>query len=65
MRMESLARFTDAQWLVLDKLTASIGIEQIDQIMAQGPEVLNVRLEILMRYETMMIGQVYDNIALA
>ena len=63
--MESLARFTDAQWLVLDKLTASIGIEQIDQIMAQGPEVLNVRLEILMRYETMMIGQVYDNIALA
>ena len=63
--MESLARFTDAQWLVLDMLTASIGIEQIDQIMAQGPEVLNVRLEILMRYETMMIGQVYDNIALA
>ena len=65
MRMESLARFTDAQWLVLDKLTASIGIEQIDQIMAQGPEVLNVRLEILMRYAKKIFGQIYDNIALA
>ena len=65
MRMESLARFTDAQWLVLDKLTASIGIEQIDQIMAQGPEVLNVRLEILMLYAKKIFGQIYDNIALA
>ena len=65
MRMESLARFTDAQWLVLDKLTASIGIDQIDQIMAQGPEVLNVRLQILMRYAKKIFGQIYDNIALA
>ena len=65
VRMESIVHLFDAQWPALDKLIALIEFDQIDQIMAQGPEVLNVRLEILMRYETMMIGQVYDNIALA
>ena len=33
--------------------------------MAQGPEVLNARLEVFMRYETSLIGQVHDNAAAA
>ena len=46
--MESLAHLSQAQRLVLDKLRALSGVEKIDHIVAQGPEVLNARLEAFM-----------------
>ena len=43
--MESLDRLFQAQRHALDKLGALIGDEQIDHIVAQGPEVLKARLQ--------------------
>ena len=63
--MEILTHLTEAQRLALDELTALIGVEQIDQIMAQGPKVLNARLEDFMRYEAALIGQFHDHVASA
>ena len=50
--MESLAHLSQAQRLALDKFRALIGVEQTDHIVAQGPEVLNARLEAFMQFET-------------
>ena len=63
MRLESLAHLSDALRLVLDKLTALIGVNRIHQIMAQGREVINKRLETFMRNEITLIGQVHDHVA--
>ena len=63
--MEILTHLTEAQRLALDELTALIGVEQIDQIMAQGPKVLNARLEVCMRYKTTLVGQVHDHVVSA
>ena len=54
--MESLVHLSEVQLLALDKLAALIGVDQIDQIMAQGPDVLIARLEAFMRYEATLIG---------
>ena len=40
-----------------------MGVNQIDQILAQGPEVLHARLEAFMRYETTLLGQIHDHVA--
>ena len=61
--MESLAYLSEAQHLTLDKLRALIGVEQIDHIVAQGPEVLNAWLEAFMQLEATLIGQVHDHVA--
>ena len=61
--MESLAYVFEAQCLALDKLRALICVEQIDHIVAQGPEVLNTRLEAFMQFEATLIGQVHDQVA--
>ena len=42
-----------------------MGIEQINHIVAQGSEVLHSRLEVFIRYETALIGQVPDHVASA
>ena len=63
--MESLTHFSQAQRLALDSLRALIGVEQIDHIMVQGPEVLNARLEDLLKFEATLIGQVHDHVASA
>ena len=39
-RMEDLSQLSEAQRLALDKLTALVGIDQINPIMTQGPKVL-------------------------
>ena len=65
MKLESLAHLSDALRLVLDKLTALIGVNRIHQIMAQGREVINKRLETFMRNEITLIGQVHDHVASA
>ena len=61
--MESLAQLTVAQQIALDRLTPFIKIDQIDQILTQGPEALNARFEAFIRYETTLIGQVHDHVA--
>ena len=62
--MERLVHLSEAKWLALDKFTAVIGVDQIDQILVQDSEVLNVRLEVFMRYKTTLIRQVRDHVAL-
>ena len=61
--MNDLSHLSEAQRLVLDKLTALVGINQINHIVAQGPEVLHARLEAFMRYEAAFIGQIHDHVA--
>ena len=63
--MEDLSYLSEAQRLALDKLTALVGIDQINHIVAQGPEELQARLEAFMRYEATLIGQVQDHVASA
>ena len=63
--MEDLSYLSEAQRLALDKLTALVGIDQINHIVAQGPEELQARLEAFMRYEATLIGQVHDHVASA
>ena len=63
--MESLAHLSQTQRLALDKLRALICVEQIDHIVAQGPEVLNTRLEAFMQFEATLIGQVHDHVVSA
>ena len=57
--MEDLSHLSEAQHLALDKLTALVGIDQINHIVAQGPEELQARLKAFMRYEATLIGQVH------
>ena len=63
--MENLSHLSEAQRLALDKLTALVGVDQVEYIVGQGPEVLNARLEAFMRYEATLIGQVHDHVASA
>ena len=62
VRMEDLS---EAQRLALHKLTALVGLDQINHSVFQSPDVLQVRLEAFMRYETAFIGQVHDHVASA
>ena len=61
--MEDIYHLYEAQRLALDKLTALVGIKQINHIVAQGPEVMQARLEAFMRYEAALFGQVHDHVA--
>ena len=61
--MKTLAHIPEAQRVALIISTAIIGVDKIEQVMAQGPEALNARLEAFMRYEATPIGQVHDHIA--
>ena len=63
--MESLDHLSQFQRLALDKLRTLIGVEQIDYIVAQGPEVLDSRLEAFMQLEVTCIGQVHEYVASA
>lgn len=58
--MESLS---EAQRRALEKLTALIGVEQVQNIVAKGPEELTARLEAFTQFEQMLIGQVHDHVA--
>ena len=55
----------ESHGLALEMLTALVGIEQINHIVAQGSEALQARLEAFMRYEVALIGQVHDHVASA
>ena len=61
--METLAHHSKDWRLALDKSTALIDVNQIDQTMAQGPEVLNEQVDAFMRYKTTLIEQFHDHVA--
>ena len=61
--MENQNHLSEAQRLALDKLSAFAGPDQIEALLAQGPEVLNARLETFMHYEATLLGQVHDQAA--
>ena len=63
--METLDRLSQAQRQTLDKLRALIGDDQIDHIVAQGPEVLEARMQDFMQFEAALIGQVHEHVASA
>ncbi|CAI5713542.1 unnamed protein product [Peronospora farinosa] len=63
--MENQNHLSEAQRLALDKLSAFVGPDQIEALLAQGPEVLNARLEAFMHYEATLLGQVHDQVASA
>ena len=63
--MENKIHLFEAQRLALDKLSAFVGPDQIEVLLAQGPETLIARLEALMRYEATLLGQVHDQAASA
>ena len=43
---------------MFDKLIATVGSEYVEFLAAQGPDVLNSRVETFMQYETALLGQV-------
>ena len=58
--MENQNYLSEAQRLALDKLSAFVGPDKIEALLAQGPEVLNARLEAFMRYEATLLGKLHD-----
>ena len=56
---------SEAQGLALEKLRALVGNEQVDLILAQGPDVIRARLDAFMQFEAALIGQVHDHLASA
>ena len=61
--METVANLSEAQRLALDKLKALVGNEQVEYILAQGPDVLRARLDAFTHFESTLIGQVPDQLA--
>ena len=60
MRKEQSTPLSEAQKVALDKLTAAVGPEYVEFLAAQGPDVLNARVEAFMQYETALMGQVQN-----
>ena len=63
--MEKPTPLSEAQKVALDKLAASLGPEYVEFLVAQGPDVLNARLEGFLQYEATLLGQVQDQVASA
>uniref|UniRef100_M4BJG2 Uncharacterized protein n=1 Tax=Hyaloperonospora arabidopsidis (strain Emoy2) TaxID=559515 RepID=M4BJG2_HYAAE len=56
---------SEAQGLALEKLTVLVGNEQVDLILAQGPDVIRARLDAFIQFESTLIGQVHAHLASA
>ena len=61
--METKINLSEARGLVLKKHRALVGNEQVDLILAQGPDVIRARLDALMQFESTLNGQVHDHLA--
>ena len=61
--MEKVPELSEVQRAAYDKLKALFGLEHVEFIISQEPEVLHPRLEAFMRYETSLFGQVQDHLA--
>ena len=55
--METKINLSEAQGLALEKLRALVGNEQVDLILAQGPDVIRPRLDSFMQFESTLIGK--------
>ena len=49
--MEDLSHLSEEQRVALEKLTVLMGVDLVDHIVAQGPEVLHARFEAFMSYD--------------
>ena len=63
--MEQSTLLSEAQKVALNKLTAAVGPEYVEFLAAQGPDVLNARVETFKQYETALLGQVQNQVASA
>ena len=63
--MDQFANLSEPQRAALVKLTALLGVDEVNRLATQGPEVLDARLDALMQYEMALIGQVQDQLASA
>ena len=63
--MSTPINLSEAQRLALEKLSALIGSDQVENIVAQGPEVLMARLEAFLSYEVTLLAQVHEHVAAA
>ena len=64
MRLEQSTPLLEAQKIALDNLTAAVG-SKYEFWAAQGPDVLNERVETFMQYETALLGQVQNQVVSA
>ena len=60
--MEQSTPLPEAQKVALDKLIATIDPEYVEFLAAQGPDVLNARVETFVQYETALLGQVQNQV---
>ena len=65
MTVEQSTPLSGSQKVALDKLTAFVGPEYVECLAAQGPDVLNARVETFMNYGKALSGQIYNKIATA
>ena len=61
--MEQSTPLTESQNVALGKLTASVGPEYVEFLAAQGPDVLNARVESSMQYETALEGKAQNQVS--
>ena len=61
--MEQSTPLNEAQKVAIDKLTAAVDPEYVEFLAAQGPDVLNARVETFMQYETALLGQIPNQVA--
>ena len=60
--METKITLSEVQGLALEKLRALVRNEQVDLILAQGPDAIRARLDAFMQFESTLIGQVHDHL---
>ena len=65
VRMEKSTPLTEVQMLAIKRLTAALGPKYIEFLAAQGPDVLNARVDTFMQYETTFVEQVQTQAASA
>uniref|UniRef100_A0AAV1ULR7 Uncharacterized protein n=1 Tax=Peronospora matthiolae TaxID=2874970 RepID=A0AAV1ULR7_9STRA len=63
--METAMNLSEAQQIMIEKLTALKGHEQVALILSRGPDALCARLEAFSNFESTLIGQVRDCLASA
>ena len=63
--MDQSTPLSGTQKVALEKLTVAVGPEYVEFLAAQGPDVLNARVEAFMQYETSLLGQVQNQVASA
>ena len=49
----------------IGEIRALVGNEQVDLILAQGPDLIRTHLDAFMQFESTLVGQLYDHMASA